>query len=482
MKKNILLLINGFGVEKSDSYNVYSEKLMPNMDRLTKERIFLSIPNSFLDYKSAYRNFSMGINDPLTYSLIENNINSGEYRNNQLFKYIINITETNKSRLHIICFWDSDKTIEQVSEYLKILQSENISRVFLHIVLCQKSINDYKEIERWLNQVTYEIGGNVKIGVVTGENNLYNILAARDLAKVFITEFGEKWKDLSKKVEVLVQTKTAPCDTRTFSVNPTFKFEENDQVLVFNYSNYDLTIFRKELYEQKYRSLSMDSVPFYSLFPLRAEKQIPFMYNFAVSANYTLDVLKNNNIRCLILDKKENCSYINYYLTGLRNTIDDNLKYLPTDDSIYDPAKVIEIIKSYDKELYIINYEIDSAKTYEEIIDRLSKIDVVIGEVDKYIRENKMGLFITSLYGVEKDVYNQKQELLKINFSGRAPVIIDDENISLATHSVNEGSLNDLANTIFSNINNQYNVPGIIRKKSSLFSFLYKKPKGDKKK
>ena len=178
MKKNILLLINGFGVEKSDSYNVYSEKLMPNMDRLTKERIFLSIPNSFLDYKSAYRNFSMGINDPLTYSLIENNINSGEYRNNQLFKYIINITETNKSRLHIICFWDSDKTIEQVSEYLKILQSENISRVFLHIVLCQKSINDYKEIERWLNQVTYEIGGNVKIGVVTGENNLYNIFSA----------------------------------------------------------------------------------------------------------------------------------------------------------------------------------------------------------------------------------------------------------------------------------------------------------------
>lgn len=37
MKKNILLLINGFGVEQADSINVYSETLMPNMDKLTKE-------------------------------------------------------------------------------------------------------------------------------------------------------------------------------------------------------------------------------------------------------------------------------------------------------------------------------------------------------------------------------------------------------------------------------------------------------------
>ena len=42
MKKNILLLINGFGIEQSDSINVYSETLMPNMDRLTKEKLFVS--------------------------------------------------------------------------------------------------------------------------------------------------------------------------------------------------------------------------------------------------------------------------------------------------------------------------------------------------------------------------------------------------------------------------------------------------------
>ena len=112
---------------------------------------------------------------------------------------------------------------------------------------------------------------------------------------------------------------------------------------------------------------------------------------------------------------------------------------------------------------------------------RLSKIDAVLGEVYEYIKERDMGLFVTSLYGIQKDVYNQKTELLKINFSGRRPLIIWDPSINLSSYTISEGSLNELANSIYTNINKEYKEPGLIKKKSSLLSFLYKKPKGDKK-
>ena len=86
-----------------------------------------------------------------------------------------------------------------------------------------------------------------------------------------------------------------------------------------------------------------------------------------------LNSLKSINARCLVMDSKDKCSFINYYMTGLRNDIDDSLKYLPTDDGfIYDPAKVVETIQKYDNELYILNYEIDSCKTFEEMQDRLN--------------------------------------------------------------------------------------------------------------
>ena len=44
MKKNILLLINGFGIEQADSYNVYSKEVMPNLDKLTTDGVFTNIP------------------------------------------------------------------------------------------------------------------------------------------------------------------------------------------------------------------------------------------------------------------------------------------------------------------------------------------------------------------------------------------------------------------------------------------------------
>ena len=482
MKKNILLLINGFGIEKAGSYNVYTPSLMPDMDRLTREGIFASIPNNYFDYKSAYRGFSMGVKDSLTYNLIDNNISSNEYQSNQLLRYITNEVNKYKSRLHVVCYWDGERTLEHLSKYLKVISSQTDAIIYLHVVLCQKALSDYKDIDRGFQALNYDLGEKIKLGVITGEDNMTDILPARDIIKCFITEYGEKWKDLSRKVGVFIQTKTPPHKARTFSVNPGYKFEDNDQVLIFNYNNIDWSLFMKELRQQKYRPLNLDSIKFYSMFPVRNDVQIPFMYNYAIASNYLLNSLKTINAKCLVIDKKDNCAYINYYLTGLRNNVDDALKYYPSDDDfIYDSNKLIEIIKSYDKELYIINYEIESCKSVDEMSERLKKIDAVIGALDRFIKENNYGLFITSFYGVEKELYNSKQELCKINFSGRSPLIIDDKEVNKASYSIGEGSLFELSNSILWNIEKKYKNHGLIRKKSSLLSFLYKKPKSDKK-
>ena len=481
MKKNILLLINGFGVEKADSYSVYSKELMPNMDRLTREKIFVTIPNNYYDYKNAYRDFSMNIKYPLTYSLIDKHINDMDYRNNQLLKYICAELVKYKSRLHIICYWDNEKTIEHLITFVKEFYTQSNAKIFIHLVLCQKSVNEYKEIDRWFSSLSYEMGNNIKIGVITGENNYKDLLSLKEIVKCYMTEFGEKWRDLNKKVEVLVQNKTVPCDVRTFSVNADYKFQDHDQILIFNYASVDITKFKQELPNQKFRSINYDTLAYYSLFPVKCDVQVPFMYNFAVSADNALNTLKTIGASCLVFDKKDNCSYINYYMTGLKNDIDDALKFLPTDDNnIYDAGKLMEMIKTYNKDLYIINYEISSSKIIEDITDRLAKIDVIIGELDKYCTENNVGLFISSLFGMEKQLYNKKQELYKIDFSGRVPLVISDSEISLSNYTVSEGSLFDLSNAIFHNINKEYKNSGLLKKKSSLLSFLYKKPKGGK--
>ncbi|UKI57195.1 MAG: hypothetical protein L6V81_07400 [Clostridium sp.] len=50
------------------------------------------------------------------------------------------------------------------------------------------------------------------------------------------------------------------------------------------------------------------------------------MYNYAVSSTYALNALKTIGAKCLVIDLKDKCPYINYYLTGLRNNVDESLK------------------------------------------------------------------------------------------------------------------------------------------------------------
>ncbi len=482
MKKNILMLINGFGVQRNDSYSIYSGELMPNLEGIRTTKIFKSINNGFLEYKGAYRNFSMGIDDPLTYNLIENNIFKVEYPENPLLKYIIQeMNKNEKIKLHVFCYWDSPRTVEQISNYIKEIQSKISNKIYIHVILCQEAMDDYKYIERNFTTLNYELGTNVKVGIITGQDNLENPLQFKEVMKCFLTEYGEKWKDIGKKVEVQMQTKTPPFKTRTFAVSYGFGITDGDKVLFFNYSNVDVNKFKKELEEQKYRKFDASSIQYFSLFPVKCDVQVPFMYNYAVASSYMLNSLKSINAKCIVFDNKDKCPFINYYLTGLKNDIDPDLKYLPTDDGfIYNKDLLIQNIEAQkDKDLIIINYDISDAKTVEELKAKLKSIDEIVGVLHNYIVTNKYALVISSLYGLERDMYNEKHELCHINFSGKVPVIIDDESIVATNYNIaDNGNLHDLCDTLLKNINKNYKEEGLLKKKSALLSFLYKKPKG----
>lgn len=476
MNKKVLFLINGFGVEQQGSYNIYDAELMPNLDKLTKERVFKTFPNKFLDYKNAYNNFSMGIDYSLTHTLVENNISSLEIDKNEMIKYIINEINKNSSNLHMFCYVDNLIIYDEIIAYINLIREKIDGKIFLHFVLCQKSINDFKDISEGLNKLNYEFGQNVKIGIVTGEDSFNDILACKELVKSFYTEASEKWKDISKRMDVYVQTKVPPFKARAFAVNYGYRIEEKDQVLFFNFSNFNLSLFMKEMKEQKYRQFDYSSIGFYSLFPINCDIQIPFIYNYALASTCFLNNIKSINARCIIVDKKDKCSMINYYLTGLKNCSDELIKYYPSDDSfIYDETKLIEFFNTYDKELYILNYEIDDCKTIEELKERLKKIDTILGSVFKYCDTNGIGLYISSLYGLEREMYNSKAELLKINFYSKVPLIIADKSINLSNYSVSEGNLFDLGNTLLFTIDNKYASSGILRKKSKLLSIFFKK-------
>ena len=105
----------------------------------------------------------------------------------------------------------------------------------------------YDDIDRGLNYFTYEMGANIKVGMVIGEDHMSNIASCREIAKSLLTEAGEKWKDFKKKLDVFVSTKEAPFKARSFAINYGYRLEENDQILVFNYASVSIDTLKKEI-------------------------------------------------------------------------------------------------------------------------------------------------------------------------------------------------------------------------------------------
>ena len=85
LKKTILLLVNGFGVEKKNSYSIYDDSLMPTFTELSKKYLFSnnSVISKVNNIYDAYRNISMNINEPYNYSLLDLDIEDRKLASNE---------------------------------------------------------------------------------------------------------------------------------------------------------------------------------------------------------------------------------------------------------------------------------------------------------------------------------------------------------------------------------------------------------------
>lgn len=475
MKKNILFLINGFGIESASSYNVYSNTLMPNLDKLTRTSLFGTLSNKNYDYLTGYRTLSVGTEEPLTSTLVERTLENNGFNTNKSLSSIFDYLEENNIKLHIFFYYENDKSIDQLLLFLRDISERNI-KILVHVILMGKWMSRYANIEKNLNKLNYEYD-NIKIGIITGINNLSNTESAKEIVKALTTSLGEKWKDIGKRINVFIKNKTRPDDARTFVVGDNFKLENNTYMLFFNYSKSNITTFINELNNQKYSTLlDIKTVKSLSLFPLVSTPQIPHLFNYPISSKYMINSLKELNAKCVIYDNKEKCSYINYFMSGLRNIVDSSVEYMASDnDFLYNVENVKKIIKTSNKDLIILNYEIDSCKNIKELETRLNSIDTIIGGITSTIIENNYTLYISSLYGLEKDLINDKLEMCSIDFSLKVPLIIVDKLYKSNSYSLRDGNIYDLANTIYKNINDKYKVHSLIKKKASFLSMLYKK-------
>ena len=479
MKKTILLLVNGFGVEKKQSYPIYDDELMPTFKELSMNYLFsnnsvISRVNNIYD---AYRNISMDVNEPYNYSLVSEYIVDKKILTNEKVLNIKKDFDTKNGNLHLFCLVDTSlKIVNQLREVLKIINPNQKKRVFLHLIISSNSIEDYKYLVEVFSHINMDLSDYAEIGFILGLDSISNSAKQVDMNfffKMFISKVGEKWQSFTQKFDVLYAMKTLPRQTKPFIVNSNFSLDINDTFFIFNYDNIDLTNFIDTLSNIKYGE-SKNNYSYYSLFPVKCNIKVPNLYqsDFASDSLVTnLDKLKSN---ALIFCNKEQVNIINYFCNGLKNEATNTLTFVDIKPLENNPNGIYNVIDQFNKDLVIINYNLDEAKSTNEIKEKLRMVDNLLKVLDTNRNGSKYTIILSSLYGMVKSLKNDKDVMSTVIFSNELPFLYIDDFLTRKNYLIASGTINDIIKSCYKNMDIKSNCSSLVEKKNGLYKLFFK--------
>ena len=475
--KTVLMLVNGFGIETDDSYEVYKQELMPNFDMLMKKYIFSRITSKVNTIYEGYRNMSLEIGELYNYHIYTRENNNGNIKQNANVTNIINELNNKKSKLHLFAFVDTSlKISENIKSFIKTINELKDKKIFVHIVLTSTNYEDYPNILDTLSRINVDISEYATIGMVLGLETILNsnpIIELNFFLKTLITEVGERWQSFKQKLDVSYGTKKAPTSIKPFVVNNGFALSNNDLVMIWNYDNIDLTNFINGIKAINYGKEVTNNINFYSLFPITYQTQIPYILNYEKSERSLASNMKGLNFKSLVVANTKDINVINYYLNGLDSVNNPDITYVDVNNVNYDVSGIVNLINSYPQELIIINYDITNVDTVEKLQEELKNIDNVIGGIYNYFINNDINIIISSLYGMEKTIPNEKEEICHVKYD-KVPVIYVNKNITKKDYLINDGNIDGLLKLCYKTVNNEYKGEIMLERKNLLYRLLFK--------
>lgn len=475
-RKTILFLINGFGVERKESYSIYDASLMPTLDTLSKKYLFSTITSDVNNYYDGYRNISLDVNELYNYKIIDRQIEDKKYQTNQVLLKVKSDIELKKGNLHIFSFVDTSlKLIDHLKETIKVINLNKDKKIYLHFIITGNNISDYKKLITVFNKLNIEFSNVAPIGFIMGLSSIDNNAKQVDINfffKMFITKVGEKWQSFTQKFDVLYGTKVLPRDTKPFIVNSDFTLGINDTFLFYNYDNIDLTNFINTLSTIRFGE-NNNNFTYYSLFKVNSSLNIPYMYELEASSSYLVKNLENIKASCVIACKKDQINIINYFCNGLRNEVSKLLNYVDIDSITTNPNVLPSFLNNSKEDLIILNFSIDECKNTKELKDKLKEIDSYLKIVYDNMTGSKYSIIVSSLYGISKVMLNERDNICQVIFSGKVPFLFIDDFITKKSYLIADGNINGIIKSAYKNINKDSKYESLVEKQNGLYRLFF---------
>ena len=449
MKKSVLFLINGLGIEKPGSYSIAIDQIMPQLCRIKETSYFTTAITSSLEYKGAYQRFFLGDTYKAELEYIDQNILNSNIVQNPVYQGFESVAKKPEAKLHVFVEPTNDKVVEQINKLVTMLGFDKNKKVYLHLILTQQTVSDYNKLISIINYIKFHLNSCITVGFVMGKEYLPEELTKNEmdyLKKLLFYCSCERWTETEKKLQNLQETNVIPCKVQGFCATNECFLSNGDTILFFNTrrNNYDNLI--KGIYEiaPEVFKTTVD-LPAFSLIQLYTQYNIPF-FKDNIEYEYSLSTaLAKHNKKALIITDDQNISLVNFYANGLNSVNNPLINFMRKDDNLYNKEYIEKLIDQTDYDLFIFDYHMDVSQNINHLKEQLSKIDIVIGNLGE-VCVNKHSLFITSLYGLKKElpVADYNDEMVLIDYEMQIPIFFFDYNYPKGKYYLAPGETNDI--------------------------------------
>ena len=479
MKKIILLILDGYGINKSDFGNAIKEAKTPVMDKL-----LMMYPNSELEASGTFVGLPKGqmgnsevgqmtigsgrvTPQPLTY--INEKIKNKEFFDNELLNNTIDYVLENNSNLHLIGLLSNGGVHSSINHFYAVLalaKMKGLKNIVLDIITDGRDT----PVKSGINFVSEFMDKADKLGI-----GCISTISGR----YYAMDRDNRWERIKKSYNAIVYESgnNFPnynvCFNEHYKRNITDEFinpsvitpgksiKEKDAVLFMNYRPERMKELISALTDKNFkmfRTKHFENVKFVSLFNIH--KNIPFAFETTKPNNTLGEYLMELDYTQARIAETEKYAHVTYFFDGTKDLNSPNIeKFLvpspdvPTYDmkpemSVGEVTSTVlkEIENDYD--FILVNFAnpdmVGHTGNYKAVVDAIEICDFCLGKIYEKAKEHFYELIITADHGNAEKMLNRDKTPITSHTTSKVPLIICNDEIKLKP----EGTLIDIAPTI----------------------------------
>lgn len=480
MKKVLLTILDGVGINNNSYGNAFFKANKPNIDYL-----WHNYPNSLLEASGTlvglpegqmgnsevgHLNIGAGriVYQPL--ELINEAIRNGSFFSNKEFLEVINHVKSNNSKLHVMGLLSDGGVhshLNHILALLKLAKDNDVQELYFHVITDGRdTLPDcaYKFIQELENKIKeYGVG---KIATISGryyamdrDNNWDRI---EKYYKVIVDGIGKKYNSSKELIDENYQNKIYDEFINPGILDENGIISDNDSIIWANFRPDRaweiLSSITNRNFKSEFQRTIRNNLKLVTMMGVADTVINTYAFSLDELKNTLGEYISNLGIKQLRIAETEKYAHVTYFfdggiekkLDGCDRVLIDSPK-VPTYDlkpemSAYLVTdKLLEIMDNYG--FIVLNYAngdmVGHTGNMDAAIKAIEAIDDNLGRVYKKATELGFTMVIVADHGNCEEMLDKDNNILTAHTTNKVPCIITDK-----TYQVKDGKLGDIAPTI----------------------------------